>query len=174
MNTSEQTSIATEASAPQAEVKTAATAAAKPAAQPKAASKPAVKAVKKVAAKKVSTKAVKKVTTQVTAKASHKASPKVTIKAKPKVAEDKNKTVKIKMVRDSFTMPKDDFALIELIKTRAIHFHRPAKKSELLRAGLHALNHMSDATLKAALNALHPVKTGRPKSQEPTHAGKKK
>jgi hypothetical protein len=75
------------------------------------------------------------------------------------------KEPKVKLVRDSFTMPKDDYALIETLKTCALHFHRPAKKSELLRAGLHALAALPESGLESALNALRPVKTGRPRGE---------
>ncbi len=68
-----------------------------------------------------------------------------------------------KPVRDSFTMPQPDFALIAELKERAIGFRRPAKKSELLRAGLHALMALDDAALRNALDGLAPVKSGRPK-----------
>jgi len=69
-----------------------------------------------------------------------------------------------KLVRDGFTMPQADFALIALLKARALEGHRVAKKSELLRAGLHALAALDAAALVAALDALAPVKTGRPKT----------
>jgi hypothetical protein len=39
---------------------------------------------------------------------------------------------------------------------------QPAKKSELLRAGLKALAAMPDATIKKALLAVPSIKTGRP------------
>jgi len=39
---------------------------------------------------------------------------------------------------------------------------QPAKKSELLRAGLKALGAMPDAALKKALLAVPAIKTGRP------------
>jgi hypothetical protein len=68
-----------------------------------------------------------------------------------------------KLVRDSFTMPRSDLRLIEQLKARAIAFHRPAKKSELLRAGLHALAVLTDEQLRAGLDALTPLKPGRPK-----------
>lgn len=75
----------------------------------------------------------------------------------------KEPKVKAKLVRDSFTMPQADFALIGALKERAIGFKRPAKKSELLRAGLQALAGLNDTALKAALDALAPLKPGRPK-----------
>jgi hypothetical protein len=39
---------------------------------------------------------------------------------------------------------------------------RPAKKSELLRAGIKALSTMSDAALLVVLQAVPTIKTGRP------------
>lgn len=86
--------------------------------------------------------------------------------AKPAAAPatpPKDTKVKAKLVRDSFTMPQSDFALIGALKERALGFKRPAKKSELLRAGLQALAGLNDSALKAALDALAPLKPGRPK-----------
>lgn len=70
-----------------------------------------------------------------------------------------------KLVRDSFTMPADDFALVAVLKQRALQMQRPAKKSELLRAGLQALSALSPQALAKALDALAPVKAGRPKKK---------
>lgn len=70
---------------------------------------------------------------------------------------------KAKPVRDSFTMPQADFDLVSTLKQRALAFQRPAKKSELLRAGLHVLSALDDNRLRAALDALTPLKPGRPK-----------
>ena len=77
----------------------------------------------------------------------------------------KPEKTRLKLVRDSFAMPEADFALIAQLKARAIDGKRPAKKSELLRAGLKALSLLSAAELAAALDALAPVKTGRPKKR---------
>ena len=82
--------------------------------------------------------------------------------AQPAVSIDVSKA---KLVRDSFTMPQHDFALIAALKDRALGFKRATKKSELLRAGLHALQQLSDAQLRIALNALTPLKAGRPKKK---------
>ncbi len=71
-----------------------------------------------------------------------------------------------KLVRDSFTMPQDDFALIAQLKARALEFKRPAKKSELLRAGLQVLAKLNDKALRAALDRLTPLKAGRPKKAD--------
>lgn len=71
--------------------------------------------------------------------------------------------VRIKLVRDGFTMPETDFSLIATLKARALAAAREAKKSELLRAGLHALAAFDTPRLIAMLDELQPVKTGRPK-----------
>ena len=71
---------------------------------------------------------------------------------------------KNKLVRDSFTIPKTEYALLEALKVRCAKLARPVKKSELLRAGIGALNGMSDKALLAAVNAVPSLKTGRPTS----------
>jgi hypothetical protein len=127
--------------------------------------------VKKVAAKKV---AAKKAIAQKPAAAP---SPVNVAPALKKPAVDKKpakpakaEKTKIKLVRDSFTMPSTDWALIQQLKERALGFKRPTKKSELLRAGLHVLAGLTDAKLQAALNTLEPLKVGRPRSETPQSA----
>lgn len=66
-------------------------------------------------------------------------------------------------VRDGFTMPEADYALIATLKARTLSARRASKKSELLRAGLHALAALDTPALLAALARLEPVKIGRPK-----------
>jgi hypothetical protein len=81
---------------------------------------------------------------------------------------DKTSPKKPKLVRDSFTIPKNEFAAIEAMKTRAIALGTSVKKSELLRAGLMALQALNDANFKAALAAVPTLKTGRPQAEEVT------
>lgn len=76
---------------------------------------------------------------------------------------EKPAKVRRKPVRDGFTMPEADFGLIATLKARALSAKREAKKSELLRAGLHALAALPTPALVAALDQLDPVKIGRPK-----------
>lgn len=85
--------------------------------------------------------------------------------AKTAVSVEATKPAKLhrKPVRDSFTMPETDFSLIATLKARALAAKRETKKSELLRAGLHALASLDTAGLMAALQQLEPVKIGRPK-----------
>ena len=78
-------------------------------------------------------------------------------------AESKPAKLKVPLVRDSFTMPASDFDLIAAMKLRSLKLMRSTKKSELLRAGLHALAALNDARFCSTLNALTPLKPGRPK-----------
>ena len=81
-----------------------------------------------------------------------------TIKAK--VARAK----KPKLVRDSFTIPKLEYETLAQLKQRSATLGHPAKKSELLRAGIKALAAMPDAAFSSALAAVPAIKTGRPAS----------
>ena len=84
-------------------------------------------------------------------------------KAKPAAAGDKaDKARKPKMVRDSFTMPKGEYAVLDELKMRAAKLGRPTKKSEVLRAGVQALAALGDAAFLAAVNGVPAIKTGRP------------
>lgn len=88
---------------------------------------------------------------------------KPTTKAAPapaKVAKAK----KIKLIRDSFTMPSFDYDLIDALKVKALNSKAVLKKSELLRAGLHALAKLDSKQLIALVGTLTLVKTGRPKN----------
>jgi hypothetical protein len=69
---------------------------------------------------------------------------------------------KPKLVRDSFTIPKDEYLVLSDLKARMNQLMQPAKKSELLRAGLKVLAAMSDTAIKKALQAVPSIKTGRP------------
>ena len=101
------------------------------------------------------------------------AAAKVAVKVQPKTkptpapaakAETKPpKKAKPVLVRDGFTMPEADFGLIAALKKRAATAGRESKKSELLRAGLQALDALNTPALLAALDALAPVKMGRPR-----------
>ena len=83
--------------------------------------------------------------------------------ARPDAAAGKTeKPKKPKLVRDSFTMPKGEYAVLDEMKLRAAKLGRPTKKSEVLRAGVQALAAMSDAAFLAAVGAVPAIKTGRP------------
>ncbi len=92
------------------------------------------------------------------AKTASKAAPaaKTVVVAKPA------KLKKDKLVRDSFTIPKSEYLVIESLKQRAAKLGKPAKKSELIRAGFKTLAAMNDAALTTALGNVPAIKTGRP------------
>lgn len=86
-------------------------------------------------------------------------------KRTPVVTAPERVKVKHKLVRDSFTMPQPDFDLIATLKKRVMALGHSAKKSELLRAGLHALTKLDDAALHGSLQSLIQLKAGRPRKQ---------
>lgn len=130
----------------------------KPVVEKTATTKPAV--TKPVASKPALAKpAAKPIVTQTA-----KVAPKKVIKAKA-VKVEKEKTPKLKMERDSFTMPKLEYAQFYVLKERLVKLGQPAKKSELLRAGIMQLTAMTDAALKAAMSKVPAIKTGRPKKK---------
>jgi len=129
----------------------------------KAAAKPApakTVAAKPVAAKTTVTKPAAKVAVKTSATSAKKAE-----KAPAKTKVLKEKTPKLKMERDSFTMPKTEYAQFAVLKDRLTKLGQPAKKSELLRAGIMQLTAMTDAALKAAMSKVPAIKTGRPKKK---------
>jgi hypothetical protein len=82
--------------------------------------------------------------------------------AEPAKTPKPEKPKKPKLVRDSFTIPKAEYVVLEQLKLRAAQSGTPAKKSEVLRAGLKVLAGMEDAAFAAALRAVPALKTGRP------------
>ena len=74
------------------------------------------------------------------------------------------RTNKLKLVRDSFTMPKDEYQAIDALKGRALGLEKHVRKSELLRAGIRALSAMNDRAFLKAISAVPTLKTGRPKA----------
>ncbi|MDD4977895.1 MAG: hypothetical protein PHI29_04625 [Gallionella sp.] len=115
---------------------------AKSAAKPAVAKKPVKAAVTKVAAPKTAAK---------------KAAP--VKKAKKEV----KKEIKVKVVRDSFTMPQGEYQQIADIKAASLKAGMHVKKSEVLRAGLKVLSALTAAELKILLDSLDKIPTGRPK-----------
>ena len=87
--------------------------------------------------------------------AAEKARPKANRKAEAGKRGDK-------VMRDGYTIPKAEHAVLQALKDRAVRLGRPAKKSEVLRAGVMALAAMTDAGFKAAIARVPPLKTGRP------------
>lgn len=84
--------------------------------------------------------------------------------AAPAAVAKPAKAHKPKLVRDSFTMPKDEYQAIDVLKGRALALEKHVRKSELLRAGIQALSAMNDRAFLKAITAVPTLKTGRPKS----------
>ena len=140
------------------------TSAVKSAASAKSAASKAVTSPAKSPAKSPLKTAVKsrvKVKQSPQAKTPVKSAVKTAVKPVIKTAKVE-KAKKPKMIRDSFTIPKTEYLVIDALKERAGNLSRAAKKSELLRAGVKALAAMSDAAFLAALSAVPTIKTGRP------------
>jgi hypothetical protein len=71
-----------------------------------------------------------------------------------------------KVIRDSFTIPDSEYQLISRIKTRCMKAGIDSNKSEVLRAGLAALDAMTDQELAKLFEKLPRVKTGRPPARQ--------
>ena len=122
-----------------------------------AAAKPAGKAVSRKSS--LIPKALTKPVVKAPAKAPAKAVAKPA--AKP-VAEKLVKLKKPQLVRDSFTIPKAEYAVLDDLKQRAGKLGSSVKKSELIRAGIKALAAMPDTAFLVAVKAVPTIKTGRP------------
>lgn len=135
------------------------------AAKPEVSKAPAKTAATKPVAKTESTKA-KPVTAKPAAKPAATQAATAAKVAKPAAVKPvKEKAPKLKMERDSFTMPKTEYAQLYVLKERLIKLGQASKKSELLRAGIMQLTAMTDAALKAAMAKVPAIKTGRPKKK---------
>lgn len=104
-----------------------------------------------------------------TAQARHVAAKPRTAKAMPVEAQSaravrhrRDHVKQEKVVRDTFTMPKEDYEQLAVLKQRCLDAGLAVKKSELLRAGLLLLASEPTKRLLAAVKAVEPVKTGRP------------
>jgi len=78
----------------------------------------------------------------------------------------KEKAKKPKLVRDSFSMPEGEYAVLGAVKKACLKAGIEVKKSELLRIGVALIQKMDVAALKAVLSTLPPLKAGRPKQNK--------
>lgn len=79
-----------------------------------------------------------------------------------KLSKKADKPKKIKMVRDSFTMPVNEYSQFAALKRKCQLVGVHVKKSELLRAGLLCLSKLSDPELVNVVGQVEILKTGRP------------
>lgn len=80
----------------------------------------------------------------------------------PVVPDIKEQPKKERVIRDSFTLPSRDYELIAAIRQRCLGSAVNVTKSEVIRAGLHALIEMPEEDLLRLVGTLEKVKTGRP------------
>lgn len=121
----------------------------------------AVKSVKPTTANTASKTAVKPAAKPV-AKPTTKSITKPVTPTKAAAPAKPAKEKKVKVVRDSFTIPKTELLQVGEMKKRALTLGVGVKKSELIRAGLSALASLNDAAFKKALASVPTIKTGRP------------
>lgn len=81
--------------------------------------------------------------------------------------EDDNKLnkkiEKIKVIRDTFSLPETDYKLLNECKTRGLAAQYAINKSEIVRAGLILLSNLSNDEFVNAIKLVKKIKTGRPK-----------
>ena len=109
----------------------------------RASAKPAARAAKKTAAKPAAT---------------------AVLRRKP-AAIEREVQEGARLVRDSFTMPEAEYAVLAQAKQACLKAGVEVKKSELLRIGVALLGRMDAAALKKALAGLPIIKTGRPRAE---------
>ena len=76
--------------------------------------------------------------------------------------------------RESFSLTASDLNRLDALRAAMKAAGRPARKSELVRAGLAALAALDHAETIALLDALPPLKRTAAKDDEKARAGKKK
>lgn len=86
---------------------------------------------------------------------------------KPEMKFDiKEKTKKVKLVRDSFTMPEAEYAVLGEVKKACLKAGIEVKKSELLRVGVALIRQLDNARIQEILAGLPTLKAGRPKKNK--------
>lgn len=68
---------------------------------------------------------------------------------------------KVPVVRDTFSFPEFDYALLSELQQRCLDNGHNASKSELVRAGLKALAQMKSAELLKSAKGVEKLKPGR-------------
>ncbi|WP_296952500.1 hypothetical protein [uncultured Massilia sp.] len=83
-------------------------------------------------------------------------------KAKDKAPARPEADARPVLVRDSFTMPEQEYAVLGAVKQACLQAGFEVKKSELLRIGVALLGQLDTASLRAVLDSLPQLRTGRP------------
>lgn len=118
--------------------------------------KKTVTITKEIAAKKAPATAKKTVK-----HVSEPATKKLVVASAKSAVKETAKTPKIKVVRDNFSMPQDEYEEIAKIKASLRKNGIPVKKSEVLRAALKALGNLNMMQKKRLLAGMQKIKTTR-------------
>ena len=109
----------------------------------------------------------KPATKRTTATKAKPSASKAPAKAAKKAADTKaDKLSKPQLVRDSFTIPESEYAVLAKVKKACLKEGFEIKKSELIRIGIALLADMSSSKVKSAKKKLQTVKTGRPRKHK--------
>jgi hypothetical protein len=90
------------------------------------------------------------------------AAPAKTTRAKPAAVDAPAAPARPHLVRDSFTMPEQEYAVLGAVKQACLKAGFEVRKSELLRIGVALLGQLDTKSLRAVLDGLPQLKTGRP------------
>ena len=129
----------------------------------KAANKPASKPAAKTASKRPGATRAKPAAAP--ARTAKQAAARIAKPARGQAASDARADAGLlrpKLVRDSFTMPEQEYAVLGAVKQACLKAGFEVKKSELLRIGVALLGQLDIAALRAVLGSLPQLKTGRP------------
>ena len=117
-------------------------------------------AVKKTAVKKT---AVKQAATPGTAVPMADLAPNKSLAQSAQNSSEKIKPKKPKLIRDSFTIPENEYQVLEDLKKRCLKAGVEIKKSDLIRIGIASLHALTVAQLGLSKDQLQKLKVGRPK-----------
>lgn len=123
-------------------------------------------AVKKATVKKAAVKTTVVPVKKIVSAAAKLPKTKLTAKVAATAPAVEAKVKKPKLVRDSFTIPEQEYEVLGQVKKTLLAAGVEVKKSQLLRVGLVLIKKADLATLKASIAALTPLKAGRPKKDK--------
>ena len=79
------------------------------------------------------------------------------------ITKPKERDKKSRLIRDSFTIPEDEYQVLVATKKRIIKSGLEVRKTEIVRIGLALVGKVGLAELKKHLGALKKLQSGGPK-----------
>lgn len=80
--------------------------------------------------------------------------------------ETQNLLTQAKVKRDTFTFPESDYQKLVTLKKQCLRAGVEVTKSEIIRAGLHALEKLTEIQLIETVKGVEKIKTGKPKQDK--------